>query len=330
MGKEHKKHKKHKHSKHKSKDEGYYVPVVPLKSSVTRKPVIPTKESNDPKSIGPCLPANLNDTKSIGPSLPTKQYDEKPNASSANQSNEKNDSYGPSLPPHLVQQKRMPGPSLPANFKIDEKTETVDDGILGFGPLPAELITSDKEQQFVQKQLELRAEYMKRKFAGEVYNENKQQTTREKWMLELPPEKAANLGLGARQFRKREGPDMDKRSEWTDTPTDKQRKAQEPQALEVSDIDTLKQVAIHKRDSQMEILAETSEKRKPYSLLEMHQEKLKKEKKEKIDNLPKERRPFSREIDLQSNKFDNAQKQSILKKASQLNNRFSQGESRFL
>lgn len=48
------------------------------------------------------------------------------------------------------------------------------------------------------------------------------------------------------------------------------------------------------------------------------------------DDIPKERRPFSREIDLQCNKFDDAQKQSILKKASQLNNRFSQGESRFL
>lgn len=51
---------------------------------------------------------------------------------------------------------------------------------------------------------------------------------------------------------------------------------------------------------------------------------------EKIKEEPAERRPFSRDIDLQCNKFDNAQKQSILKKASQLNNRFSQGESRFL
>lgn len=101
-------------------------------------------------------------------------------------------------------------------------------------------------------------------------------------MLELPPEKAANLGLGARQFRKREGPDMSKRSEWTDTPSDKQRKAQEPQTAEELDAETLKQVAIQKRDSQMEVLAETSEKRKPYSLLEMHQEKLKKEKKVNI------------------------------------------------
>lgn len=97
-------------------------------------------------------------------------------------------------------------------------------------------------------------------------------------MLELPPEKAANLGLGARQFRKREGPDMSNRSEWTDTPSDKQRKIQEPKTSVVSDIDALKQVAIQKRDEQMEKLAETSEKRKPYSLLEMHQEKLKKQK----------------------------------------------------
>lgn len=97
-------------------------------------------------------------------------------------------------------------------------------------------------------------------------------------MLELPPEKAANLGLGARQFRKREGPDMSNRSEWTDTPSDKQRKVQEP-TTELSDIDALKLAAIQKRDEQMEQLAESSEKRKPYSLLEMHQEKLKKQKK---------------------------------------------------
>lgn len=97
-------------------------------------------------------------------------------------------------------------------------------------------------------------------------------------MLELPPEKAANLGLGARQFRKREGPDMSNRSEWTDTPSDKIRKVQEP-TTELSDIDALKLAAIQKRDEQMEELAESSEKRKPYSLLEMHQEKLKKQKK---------------------------------------------------
>lgn len=117
-----------------------------------------------------------------------------------------------------------------------------------------------------------------------MYDEEKQQTARETWMLELPPEKAANLGLGARQFRKREAPDMSNRSEWTDTPTDKQRKVQEPRNAEINEIDALKQIAIQKRDEQMEKLAETSEKRKPYSLLEMHQEKLKKQQKVNLLN----------------------------------------------
>lgn len=43
-------------------------------------------------------------------------------------------------------------------------------------------------------------------------------------MLELPPEKASNLGLGPRTFRMKEGPDMSNRSAWTDTPAEKKRK----------------------------------------------------------------------------------------------------------
>lgn len=114
----------------------------------------------------------------------------------------------------------------------------------------------------------------------QIYEESKHHTAREKWMLELPPEKAANLGLGARKFRKSEAPDMSNRSEWTDTPSDKERKAQEPKTAEETDMDALKLIAIQRRDDQMEEqLAESSEKRKPYSLLEMHQEKLKKLKK---------------------------------------------------
>lgn len=155
MGKEHKKHKKHKHSKHKhkSKDGEYHVPVVPLKSEMRPKPVDPTLcESKTSNPIGPFLPPDLENKSNMtnGPVC------------------EQNNSYGPSLPPHLVQQKRVPGPTLPSDFKIQDKSEQIDDDISGFGPLPAELITSDSEQQFIQKQLELRAEYMKRKFAGEV------------------------------------------------------------------------------------------------------------------------------------------------------------------
>lgn len=45
---------------------------------------------------------------------------------------------------------------------------------------------------------------------------------------------------------------------------------------------------------------------------------------------PKERRPFSREEDLNVNKFDDAQRETIMKKARQLNDRFSAGKAKFL
>lgn len=67
------------------------------------------------------------------------------------------------------------------------------------------------------------------------------------------------------------------------------------------------------------------------SLLEMHQKKLKKkhDKSSKTDQ-PPERRPFSRDTDLQVNRFDEAQKKSILKKAQLLDTRFGSGQSKYL
>jgi hypothetical protein len=43
-----------------------------------------------------------------------------------------------------------------------------------------------------------------------------------------------------------------------------------------------------------------------------------------------ERRPFDREIDLQANRFDEAQKKAIIKKAQQLDTRFGAGKSKYL
>lgn len=43
-------------------------------------------------------------------------------------------------------------------------------------------------------------------------------------MTELPSAQAANLGLGPRKFRLRDGPDMSDRSCWTDTPAQKAQK----------------------------------------------------------------------------------------------------------
>lgn len=47
--------------------------------------------------------------------------------------------------------------------------------------------------------------------------------TRETWMTELPPE-LQHIGLGARTFKKKSGPENKDRSIWTDTPADRERK----------------------------------------------------------------------------------------------------------
>jgi hypothetical protein len=52
--------------------------------------------------------------------------------------------------------------------------------------------------------------------------------------------------------------------------------------------------------------------------------------KEKKEGKSEERRPFDRNIDLQANRFDEAQKKAIFKKAQLLDDRFSSGQSKFL
>lgn len=51
---------------------------------------------------------------------------------------------------------------------------------------------------------------------------------------------------------------------------------------------------------------------------------------QKEEEEKKERRPFSRDVDLQVNRFDEAQKKSIIKKAQDLNTRFSRGDAKYL
>jgi hypothetical protein len=50
-------------------------------------------------------------------------------------------------------------------------------------------------------------------------------------MLELPPDRAADFGLGPRQFRARARPESGDRSVWTDTPADRLRKKHSPVCL---------------------------------------------------------------------------------------------------
>ncbi|XP_013193187.2 NKAP family protein CG6066 [Amyelois transitella] len=249
------------------------------------------------------------------------------------------DVEGPALPPHLSGSRNL-GPSIPddmrkvlANTKqADLKYESSDEDI-GIGPLPT---GAEEKWSDAHKKLEERALDMKiRKLEGHSLKSD-QVKSREQWMLELPEGKAKYLGLEARSFRAKEGPDMSDRSSWTDTPEEKARKAAGIAKEEDAEL-TLQREAkarqISSRDEQQELAVKKHKKKhkRDESLLDMHQKKLKKKKKkEEKEEGKKERRPFSRDVDLQVNRFDDAQKKSIIKKAQELDTRFSRGEAKFL
>lgn len=172
----------------------------------------------------------------------------------------------------------------------------------------------------VAQDIERRAQRMKEKLTG---NDAPAVPTRESWMTELPPE-LQHIGLGARTFKKRSGPEKSDRSIWTDTPADRERKARE--RLEgknkgENDKDSASQLS--RKDIEMaEKVSKYNESKRAESLISLHTKKMKEKAKEKADQ-PVERRPFDRDADLQVNRFDEAQKQRLLKKSQELNTRFS-------
>ncbi|XP_023940177.2 peptidyl-prolyl cis-trans isomerase G [Bicyclus anynana] len=248
---------------------------------------------------------------------------------------------GPLLPPHLQRKGHNIGPSIPEDMRkvLAENSEIIhevihdssdDDGI---GPLPA---GAENKWTEAHQHLEERAMEMKIKKLDGYSLKNSNIKSREQWMLELPEGKTKYLGLEARSFRAKEGPDMSDRSSWTDTPEDKARKALGIPKEEDTNV-TLQREArerhVARRDEEQEKAAKKHKKKhkREESLLDMHQKKLKKKKKkEDKDEEKKERRPFSRDQDLQVNRFDEAQKRSIIKKAQGLNTRFSSGEAKYL
>ncbi|GBP22910.1 GPALPP motifs-containing protein 1 [Eumeta japonica] len=293
---------------------------------------------------------------------------------------------GPVLPPHLMVERNI-GPSIPTEMRkvLADADHTViknesSDEEGGIGPIPVDSIDITSEAQL---QLEERALSMKIKQLEGHTLQNTDIKTREKWMLELPEAKAKYLGLEARTFRAKEGPDLSDRSCWTDTP---EQRAQKEAGLppEGDSSINLEQEAkakhIAERDAEYEKAVKKHKKKhkREESLLDMHQKKLKKKKKKAIgisvmsrrrhtSNIGRstrsakimlfstgressekrearltriekeekedgkaERRPFNRETDLQVNRFDEAQKKAIIKKAQNLDSRFSSGEAKYL
>ncbi|XP_052903193.1 GPALPP motifs-containing protein 1 [Anopheles moucheti] len=316
----------------------------------------PCAAKNQPfESFGPSLPPSLAktdiDCKTLG---------------------ENSEPIGPALPPHLRNaeskvkddpidpEPRCIGPALPPGFIASQVTDNehisseselspfsepeeddehdMDDLI---GPLPG-TSSSRVNVELEQRALELKIRQMEEATAGA--NGSGSSTVpkaREDWMLELPDiRKISDMGLGARQFRTREKPEIGDRSVWTDTPADRERKKKSTSSERsskhsdaASERDRERERSlIAKRDKEQEKMVKQHKKKhkRDKTLLEIHQTKLKKDKQEASDSTEPTRRPFDRNLDLHANRFDDAQKKAIMKKAQLLNSRFSSGSSKYL
>lgn len=205
------------------------------------------------------------------------------------------DCYGPALPPHLkktinstststADETAVIGPALPPNFKVPEVVPVPVDGQHtsdsesdsededDVGPLPMD---SDK---VTRAQLELEERALEYQIMGiPSASTSRNEGGREEWMTELPEVRTVtDLGLGARQFRTKDGPDMSDRTSWTDTPNTVKKKK-----VEVEDPKRrMNYIQERERDKAMEKMKRKHEKKhkRDKSLLELHEKKLKKKK----------------------------------------------------
>ncbi|RXM97547.1 lipopolysaccharide specific response-7 protein [Acipenser ruthenus] len=185
------------------------------------------------------------------------------------------------------------------------------------GPLPSK----EPVEYNVAMEFDRRAQKMKEKLTSG--DDGSKDLARETWMTELPPV-LQHIGLGARTFKKRAGPESKDRSLWTETPADKERKIRERlEGKETSEPDKEEDVHVSERDRRLaEQVSIHNESKRSESLINMHSKKLKKKAKADAEKA-KERRAFDRDQDLQVNRFDEAQKKAVLKKSQELNTRFS-------
>lgn len=210
------------------------------------------------------------------------------------------------------------GPALPPGYQ-PLASSSEDEEVIG--PMPAKGPIDNS----VALDIERRAQRMKEKLTG---NDAPVVPTRESWMTELPPE-LQHIGLGARTFKKRSGPEKSDRSIWTDTPADRERKAKERlESKNKGENDKDSAPQLPRKDIEMaDKVSKYNESKRAESLMSLHTKKMKEKSKEKADQ-PVERRPFDRDADLQVNRFDEAQKQRLLKKSQELNTRFSHSKDR--
>ncbi|XP_077102936.1 GPALPP motifs-containing protein 1 isoform X2 [Siphateles boraxobius] len=320
-----------KHDEEEEEDDGFFGPALP--------PGYQKREKSPevPPLLGPALPPGFkkqdededgakDDTTGFsGPALPSeyRKQDKSP---------ERPPAVGPALPPGFKRQDEdekggnedasgFLGPALPPGYTPDLSSSEEDDDYV-IGPMPSK----GPSQDSVALDFERRAQKMKDKLTG--VDTGPEVVSRETWMTELPPE-LQHVGLEARTFKKRSGPENKDRSIWTDTPAERERKARERQeAKEKGESAKDDGPRLPQKELEMaEKVSRYNESKRGESLISLHTKKMKRKAEEDADK-PVERRPFDRDMDLQVNRFDEAQKKALLKKSQELNTRFSHSKDR--
>lgn len=311
-------------------DDGFFGPALP--PGYQKRDKSPER----PPLLGPALPPGFkkqdedakDDTRGfLGPALP-------PGYQNQDRSPER-PPVGPALPPGFKRQdadadeeegkedaRGILGPALPPGYTpavSSGEEEEEDDYVIG--PMPSKAPSQDS----VALDIERRAQRMKDKLTGV---DTGPKVVRESWMMELPPE-LQHVGLEARTFKKKSGPENKDRSIWTDTPADRERKARERlEAKEKGESAKDDGPCLPQKEIEMaEKVSKYNESKRGESLISIHTKKMKR-KAEEDASKPVERRPFDRDADLQVNRFDEAQKKALLKKSQELNTRFSHSKDR--
>ncbi|XP_056127810.1 GPALPP motifs-containing protein 1 isoform X2 [Rhinichthys klamathensis goyatoka] len=310
-------------------DDGFFGPALPPGYQKREK------SPEEPPLLGPALPPGFkkqdedgakDDTRGLsGPALPSecRKQDKSP---------ERPPAVGPALPPGFKRQDEdekgekedasgFLGPALPPGYTPELSSSEEDDDYV-IGPMPSK----GPSQDSVALDFERRAQKMKDKLTG--VDTGPEVVSRESWMTELPPE-LQHVGLEARTFKKRSGPENKDRSIWTDTPAERERKARERQeAKEKGESAKDDGPRLPQKELEMaEKVSKYNESKRGESLISLHTKKMKRKAEEDADK-PVERRPFDRDMDLQVNRFDEAQKKALLKKSQELNTRFSHSKDR--
>ncbi|XP_065371176.1 GPALPP motifs-containing protein 1 [Calliphora vicina] len=237
--------------------------------------------------------------------------------------NEAADTFGPALPPHLLNKNKnddntqtlVIGPTIPKELlgnleqfetqndvaeqlsphelpNCESESESDGETLQGsYGPIP---VTNEREMTAAQIKLEQRALELKMAAIDGMNATTTDQKVREEWMLELP-DVGLKGGLAALNNLKRgfhqgkEKPDFSDRSSWTKTPqsgNDKEKPTTSKNSKEELEQEA-QDMYEKQRDAEQEAIAKKHKKKhkRDESLVTIHQKKLRKEEKKKAKEL---------------------------------------------